>query len=278
MLEVVKTNKLFIAGEFVRSESGKVFEVKNIRKLRSSYPKTSKKDLRNAVEATVSAQKSWTSKSSYNRGQILYRMAEMLTGRYAELESIFKENSSLTKLKRTKEINLAIDSFIYYAGFSDKCQQLLSNINPVASSHLNYSIVSPIGPVAFITSQELDFKRVCQIICSTLVAGNTITVLLQKKSAFILSILSEVFATSDLPKGVVNLLTCEQNDLLEHVCTHREIKAVIFDGAKTSDFKIAQKLSADNLKRIIRPDPDAQSLTMIAQTIELKTVWQTIGV
>ncbi|MGZ5280099.1 MAG: aldehyde dehydrogenase family protein, partial [Pseudobdellovibrionaceae bacterium] len=214
-LQIAKTIKLFIGGEFPRTESGRSFPV-YVNKSKNIYAhlcKASRKDLRNAITAAQAAVGSWSGKSAYNRGQILYRMAEMMEGKRPEIAEILVQTLGMTKAQTDKAIDAAIDAFVYYAGWTDKYQQVIGAVNPVSGPHHNFTTPEPVGVVGLLADQKFDFGALVAQISAIIASGNTVVVLMAEKGAATLAPLSEVFATSDLTKGVINLLTGHLDEL-----------------------------------------------------------------
>lgn len=293
-IEVNKTIKLFIGGKFVRSESGRSFEVKT-KDLKhfAHISLASRKDFREAVEASFQALGEWGSRSCFNRSQILYRMGEMLESKKDEFNSILVDVVGLTADEAKEEVESTIDTFIYYSGWADKYIQVLSSVNPINGPFGNTTTTDAMGVVAFISTGEL--KKCVARICSTIIGGNTLVLILDKNSKYsaLLSELSEVFATSDLPSGVVNILACDLDEVLNFVASHMNVRALVLDlnssngGGQNSLQDEAKKaiieksilLSIDNLKRVViqKPDEELLSLKMISDTVEYKTIWQSVG-
>lgn len=280
---IAKTIKLFIGGEFPRTESGRSYPVyyhgkKNIY---AHLCQASRKDLRNAVTAAQSAQVGWANKSAYNRGQILYRMAEMLEARKSEFSQIFKDVFGYSPKQSENILNQAVDQFVYYAGWSDKYQQVIGSVNPVSGPHHNFTTPEATGTVALVMSEELDFVKLVACISSIIVSGNALVVFIPDQAAIVLSALSEVLTTSDLPKGVVNILSGFIHELKTHFASHMEIQAISCQhplSKAEADILSSMKFSgSENMKRIAGPIQDFQSLENILQFVEYKTVWHPVG-
>ena len=275
---VPKTIKLFINGQFPRTESGRSLLLTDDNgELYANICQASRKDLRNAVVAGKKAQISWSEKTAYNRGQILYRMAELLASRRLEFEqieqSLFSKNSEDAK----KQIDQAIDVLLYYAGFADKFVQILASINPVSGPFHNFSAPDPMGVVAIITDRDFNLASALDRLASAIISGNTIVAFLQNKGAAYLAPLGEICATSDIPPGVVNLISGISEELLPHFASHMEIQAISLshkEGQQSKDIQIA---AADNMKRVVFQGDEKKCLQNISQLVEIKTVWHPIG-
>lgn len=277
--QIAKTIKLFIGGEFPRTESGRSFPVlaKKSKKVYAHLCRASRKDLRNSVTAAQSALSSWSGKSAYNRGQILYRMAEMMEGKRSEIAEILTETLGYTKVQTEKAVNAAIDSLVYFAGWTDKYQQVIGAVNPVSGPHHNFTTPESVGIVGLIADQKFDFANLVSQIAAIIASGNTCVVLMAEEGGATLAPLSEVFATSDLTKGVVNLLTGQLDELAGQFGTHMEIHSI---SCQSTDSKVLSDLKqqgADNMKRIVGPIKDFNSLEHLLSFVEYKTVWHPIG-
>jgi acyl-CoA reductase-like NAD-dependent aldehyde dehydrogenase len=278
-LQIAKTIKLFIGGEFPRTESGRSFPV-YVHKSKNVYAnlcRASRKDLRNAVTAAQGALNAWAGKSAYNRGQILYRMAEMMEGKRPETAEIMSQTLGMTKAQTDKAIDAAIDALVYYAGWTDKYQQVIGAVNPVSGPHHNFTTPEPVGVVGLLADSKFDFAALVAQIASIIASGNTVVVLMAEKGAATLAPLSEVFATSDLTKGVVNLLTGQLDELAGQFGNHMEIQSL---SCQVDDAKILASLkesAAENMKRVVGPMQQALALENILNFVEYKTVWHPVG-
>lgn len=274
-LAIKKTVKLFIGGEFPRSESGRSYPCfyNGSKTIYANISQASKKDLRAAVESAEMGNKTWYAMTAYNRSQILYRMAEMTEGKRYEFIQLIKDTLGVDEASAQLEVDNAIDAFIYFAGFSDKYQQTVSAVNPVSTPHLNFTLPDPVGVTALICESHFDFGRLISHITSILASGNSLVVLLSNECPAILQPLAEVFATSDLPKGAVNLLTGELSELYTHFGSHMEIKSISYQNENEKIFYELKKLGVTNMKRVIPRYEDVQSLNAITRFVEFKTVW-----
>ncbi len=283
-IPVLKTYKLYIGGAFPRSESGRYFILED----KSGKPfanicLASRKDFRNAVVAARKAQQGWASKSAYNHGQILYRLAEMLEGRKEQFVHELMTTGS-SKSKAEDEVNAAIDRFIYYAGWSDKYQQIFGTINPVASAHFNFSVPEPTGVVSAITPDSYPLISLVTMISAVIVGGNTLVVLISESNPLTGISLAEVIQTSDVPPGVVNILTGKKEELVSHFSSHMDINSIWYANEDDSYRKIIQENAALNVKRvrfISYKDwlkEDAENPYLIQEFEEIKTTWHPVGV
>ncbi len=281
-LEVLKTYKIYIGGQFPRTESGRYYVPANAAgKKLANVCLSSRKDFRDAVVAARGAYGSWSTRAAFNRGQILYRMAEMLEGRKAQfVEELIQQDSS--KGKAEKEVNLAIDRLIYYAGWCDKYQQLFSAVNPVASSHFNFSVPEPTGVVAIIAPQADSLLGLVSVIAPVIAGGNTCVVLASETKPLCSVTFAEVLNSSDLSGGVVNILTGKVSELASWFVNHMDVNATIFCENDSEIKKMMQEKSALNLKRIFFYDKikwnteQGQSPYFILDTQEIKTTWHPI--
>ena len=278
-MKIAKTIKLFIDGEFPRTESGRSAPI-YIHKTKNVYANiclASRKDLRNAVTAAQTAQASWQNKSAYNRSQILYRMAEMTEAKREEFVEALSETLGLSKSSAEKSVTKAIDAFVYYAGFADKYQQVMGSVNPVSGPHHNFTSTEAVGLVGLICNSKFELSDVVAQIAAIILSGNSLVALLTTEGSALLAPLAEVFATSDLPKGVVNLLTGSTEELFRQFGTHMEIQSL---SCQLKDKKIIAELrnmAAGNMKRIVAPVKEPLSLEHLISFIEFKTVWHPIG-
>lgn len=273
-LKIQKTIKLYINGAFARTESGRSFKV--LDQAGNTYAHlclASRKDFRNAVEKAAPAQRAWQSKTAYNRAQILYRMAEMAESKRQEFNNILENTTDHKEKENQVLVDNIIDTFVYYAGFCDKYQQLMGSINPVAGPHHNFTTPDAVGVVGIFSEAEESFQSFLDQMCSSLVSQNSVVGLIPKKYAALLAPLSEVLATSDLPNGVVNLLTGEPDELAEYYATHFEVNSLCYIGNNDDRKKLFQTEAADNMKRVVLKTNQHQSLENILNFVEYKTVW-----
>ena len=281
-LEVLKTYKIYIGGQFPRTESGRYYVPTNASgKKLANVCLSSRKDFRDAVVSARSAYSGWSTRAAFNRGQILYRMAEMLEGRKVQfIDELIQQDSS--KGKAEKEVNLAIDRLIHYAGWCDKYQQLFSAVNPVASSHFNFSVPEPMGVIAMIAPQNDSLLGLVSTIAPAIAGGNTCVVLASETKPLCSVTFAEVLNSSDLPGGVVNILTGKVSELASWFVNHMDVNATIFCENDSEIKKMMQEKSALNLKRIFFYDKikwnteQGQSPYFILDTQEIKTTWHPV--
>lgn len=280
-LEVLKTYKIFIGGAFPRTESARYYSPLNKKgEPLANVCLSSRKDFRNAVVAARKAQGSWSERAAFNRGQILYRIAEMMEGRKQQfVEELILQGS--TKVAAEKEVELAIDRCVYYAGWCDKYNQVFSAVNPVASSHFNFSTNEPMGVVAIIAPQKNALIGLVSAILPVITGGNTCVVLASENLPLSAVTFAEVLATSDVPGGVVNILTGSEKELIDQFHTHMDVNAVLYAGGNKEN---ALKLEAGadvNVKRIRIYESDFSQESdenpyYITDFQELKTTWHPI--
>ena len=278
-LDVLRTYKIFIGGKFPRTESGRYFHIQNdTGKLLANMCLSSRKDFRNAVVAARKVQKSWKSASALNRGQILYRIAEMLEGRKSQFMDELMM-TGLSKHQAKNEVELSMDRLIYYAGWSDKFQQIFSSVNPVESNHFNFSTLQAVGVVSIIASKESPLLGLISIIAPIIVGGNSCIVLSSEENPMVSISFAEVLNTSDVPHGVVNILTGKRKELISHFASHMDVNAIIYCGDNNKEINVIEELSVENLKRVTIYknanwiDQKNQSPYFIEKSQEIKTIW-----
>jgi acyl-CoA reductase-like NAD-dependent aldehyde dehydrogenase len=283
-LPVLKTYKIYVGGKFPRTESGRYYLLKSpAGEPLANISQCSRKDFRDAVVAARAAQSSWAGRSAYNRAQILYRIAEMLEGRSAQFVDEMVQ-MGVEPLDARAEVAASIDRFLYYAGWCDKYQQVFSSVNPVASSHFNFSMLEPTGVVSILAPQDTALIGLVSTIAPTIAGGNAAIALAPRDLPLCAVTLGEVLATSDLPGGVVNLLTGDRPELLEHFASHMDVNATIYCGDDTKDLAAVRTKAAGNVKRVINHDrvdwmtAEAQSPYYILDTQEVKTTWHPVGI
>ena len=280
---VAKTYKIYIDGKFPRTESGRYFPLENDGgDVIANMCRGSRKDFRNAVVAARKAFPGWSSASAYLRGQIVYRIAEMLEGRADQFVSELVTMGA-SKRRARKEVDASIDRLIYYAGWSDKYQQIFSAVNPVSSSHFNFSVLEPTGVVSLLAPDDSGLLGLVSNIAPVIVGGNTTVVLASETLPLCAVSFAEVLHASDVPAGVVNILTGYREELTEHFASHMDVNAVIYCDGDEAIAKDIQERAADNIKRVIsRVDADwsreqSQNPYLIRDTQETKTTWHPIG-
>ncbi len=280
-IEVLKTYKIYIGGSFPRTESGRYYPLIVNKKTVANMCLSSVKDFRNAVVAARGAQGGWAHKTAYNRCQILYRIAEVLEGRKAQfVEELITQG--IAKAKAEKEVDLSIDRLIYYAGWCDKYRQLYSTVNPVSGSFFNFSVPEPMGVISVFAPQQSGLLGLVTQIASIISGGNTCVILASEKLALCAVTFAEVLATSDVPGGVVNILTGNQSELLTQFAAHKDVNAILYCGKDSETIAKIQDLAIENLKRVIvREDSDYfedkhESPYLIFDFQETKTTWHPI--
>lgn len=268
-VEVRKTYKLFINGEFVRSESGRAYRPDGT----INVPRGSRKDLRDAVRAARAALASWSGRTAMNRGQILYRAAEMLDGRR---DQFVTELGGTTHARG--EVDAAIDTWVWYAGWTDKLSQIAGTVNPVAGPYFNFTIPEPTGVVGIVAPDEPALLGLVRRAAPALCAGNTVVVVASGPHPLPGLTLGEVLATSDFPAGSVNILSGLRRELLPWLAAHMDVNAIDVTGCTPEEARQAEELAASNVKRVVRGSADGVTPDAITAVMEMKTVWHPIGV
>jgi acyl-CoA reductase-like NAD-dependent aldehyde dehydrogenase len=261
-LPVRKTYKLYIGGAFPRSESGRSYEAEG-----ANVARASKKDVRDAVRAAREAFPKWSAMTAYNRGQVLYRVAEIMEGRRAQFVELTGS---------AEEVDAAIDSWVWYAGWADKLAQVLGVSNPVAGPYFNFTIPEPMGVAGLIAPEEPALEGLVLRLAPAIVGGNAAVVLASERRPLAAVTLAEVLATSDVPGGVVNILTGRKSELASVLAGHMDVNALDLAGID-GDRAELERLAAENVKRVVR-NGDGQSPWHAAAFLELKTVWHPVGV
>lgn len=280
-IEIQKTYKIFIGGQFPRTESGRFYPLKNKKgEVIANICLSSRKDFRNAEVAARGALTGWSSKAAFNRGQILYRIAEMLEGRKDQfVAELIMQGSSAATAKQ--EVELSIDRMVYYAGWCDKFQQVFSAVNPVASSHFNFSVPEPTGVVAVIADENTSLLGLVTAIAPVIAGGNTCVVLASESKPLCAVTFAEVLNTSDLPGGVVNILTGNSAELHSHFSNHMDVNAIAYYRNNKAEIKAIKENASLNVKRVFIYKNDiysekAQSPYFIMDAQEIKTTWHPI--
>lgn len=284
-LPITKTPKVYVGGAFIRSESARVFPLKDAAgNFFANIPQCTRKDLRNAVEAAAKAGPGWAKRTAYNRGQIFYRLGEMLEARSAEMAEAIQLGGA-TKTAAAREVAASVDRLIYYAGWADKYEQLLGNVNPVASPHFNFTVTEPMGIVGVLAPDDAPLLALVSLFTPAITSGNTIVALASTAQPYPAILLGEMLATSDLPGGVVNLLTGFRKELIPTFATHTHLRAL--RGVASAEERQALKLgAAESIKRVhlrAAEEPidwfasEEQSLYAVRDTLEFKTTWHPIG-
>ena len=262
-LPIKKTYKLFVGGEFPRSESGRTYEAEG-----QNVARGSRKDIRDAVRVARGAFPKWAGATAYNRGQVLYRVAEMMEARRSEFADL---------CSGPKEVERSIDRFVWYAGFADKLAQVLGSSNPVAGPYFNFTVPEPTGVVAILAPEEPPLAGLVSRLAPALVGGNAVVAVASESHPLAAIELAEALATADVPGGVVNIVTGLREELAPVLASHMDVNALDVTGA---DGEVAEleRLAAENVKRVVRGAADDQSPWEISRFLELKTVWHPIGV
>ena len=274
MLKITKTPKCYVGGAFIRSESGRVAPLTDSAgNFVANIPLCTKKDLRNAVEAAAKAGSGWAKRTPYNRAQILYRLAEMLEARAAEMAAVTSD----------KEVRATIERNVHFAGWADKYEQVLGSVNPVATSHFNFTVTEPVGIVGILAPENAPLLGLMTLILPVITSGNSVVALASRKCPYPAILLGEMLATSDLPGGVVNLLTGDRKDMLATFATHEHIRALVAVAGQ-ADATALRQGAAESVKRVKIMDPETDwfspehdSAWPIRDFTEAKTVWHPIG-
>ncbi|HVU35219.1 MAG TPA: aldehyde dehydrogenase family protein [Opitutaceae bacterium] len=282
-LPITKTPKPYVGGAFIRSESGRTFAVRDAAgNFFANIPQCTRKDLRNAVEAAAKAGPGWAKRTAYNRGQILYRLGEMLEARRQEMIDTLLTFGG-AKASAAREVDTSIDRLIHYAGWADKYEQVLGNVNPVAAPYFNFTVTEPMGVVGVICPDQPPLLPLVSLVAPLIVSGNTVVVLASEAVPYPAILLGEMLATSDLPGGVVNILTGFRKEIVPTFATHTHLRAI--SAVASADERKAIRLgAAESVKRVHFTDGDtdwfadaAQSVYAIRDFVEFKTTWHPIG-
>jgi acyl-CoA reductase-like NAD-dependent aldehyde dehydrogenase len=289
-LQITKTPKVYVGGAFIRSESGRTFPVyekgKTDGKFFANVPQCTRKDLRNAVEAAAKAGPDWAKRTPYNRGQILYRLGEMLEARFDEMAEAIVAASDISKGDAEKEVAASIDRLIYYAGWADKYAQVVGNTNPVAGPFFNFTVPEPMGIIGVIAADRDPLLGLVSLIAPAITSGNTVLALASESDPYPAIVLGEMLATSDLPGGVVNLLTGFRRELLPTFATHTHIRGIsaVVGADERKELALG---AADSVKRVKTRKAEekldwysekSQGVYDIKDFIEFKTTWHPIGI
>jgi acyl-CoA reductase-like NAD-dependent aldehyde dehydrogenase len=288
-LGVRKTYKLYIGGSFPRTESGRAYEVFGARgELLANACRGTRKDIRDAVRAARKAFPGWAALTAYNRSQILYRIAELMEGRRDQFIAEVQAAEGVGRARATRLVDAAIDRWVWYAGWADKYPQLIGTVNPVAGPYFNFSVPEPTGVVGVIAPEESSLLGLVSRLAPVIVSGNAAVVLASQSRPLPAVTLAEVLATSDVPGGVVNLITGLRSELVSHLAGHMDVNGLDAFGVPPSEAAAIEELAVENVKRVARPpsvglerydwlDPAAQSPYLIGDFVEIKTVWHPIG-
>ena len=281
-INVLKTYKIFIGGKFPRTESGRFYQLNNRRKAVANVCLSSRKDLRNAVVAARGAFEKWSGSTAYNRSQILYRMAEMMEGRKDQFISELVLQG-VDRKEATVEVDLSIDRVIYFAGWADKINQVFGSVNPVATSHFNFSLMEPMGVVGLVAPEKSGLLGLVSSLCPILVSGNCAVVLASEKLPLCSITLAEVLVTSDVPGGVVNILTGKKEEIMVHLAKHMDVNAIYLTD-NLEHKKSVQEEAIHNLKRVVVgkqkswDDRTVENPYIVTDFMETKTTWHPVEV
>ncbi|MEU0093598.1 aldehyde dehydrogenase family protein [Kribbella sp. NPDC006257] len=283
-LDVRKTYKLYVGGAFPRSESGRSYVVTNAKgRFLANASQASRKDARDAVVAARKAFGGWSAKTAYNRGQVLYRIAEVMEGRHEQFSSEVAASEGLSISKARAVVDASIDRWVWYAGWADKLAQVVGSSNPVAGPYFDFSLPEATGVVALLAPQDSSLLGLTSVIAPAIVSGNTAVVVTSFERPLPAVTLGEVMATSDVPGGVVNILTGSASEIGPWLAAHLDVNAIDLAGIESHEEATAlEAAAAENLKRVRRPaDEDwteSPGLSRLTQYLELKTVWHPIGI
>jgi acyl-CoA reductase-like NAD-dependent aldehyde dehydrogenase len=285
-LEVRKTYKLYIGGKFPRSESGRSYQVSEAKGgFVANVAQGSRKDARDAVRAARAAVAGWAGATAYNRGQVLYRVAEVMEGRRSQFTDEVAALEGLSRAAATSVVDAAIDRWVWYAGWSDKIAALAGGANPVAGPYFNLSVPEPTGVVGVLAPQESSLLGLVSVLAPIIVTGNTVVLIASQDRPLPAVTLAECLATSDVPGGVVNVITGRTAEIAEHVAAHADVNGLDLAGASADQLVPLQVLAADTLKRVLAPQPGARATDWTAMPglermlpfLETKTVWHPKG-
>jgi acyl-CoA reductase-like NAD-dependent aldehyde dehydrogenase len=286
---VRKTYKLYIGGQFPRTESGRSYEVFDARgRLLANACRGTRKDIRDAVRAARKAQPGWAKKTAYNRSQILYRIAELMEGRREQFITEVAEAQGVSRRRATREVDAAIDRWVWYAGWADKFSQVIGSVNPVNGPYFNFSVPEPTGVVGVIAPEESSLLGLVSRLAPVIVGGNAAVVVASESRPLPAVTLTEVLAASDVPGGVVNLVTGLRREVVPALAAHMDVNALDAFGVLPSEAAAVEVTAVENVKRLVRPPAGglerydwladrAQSAYLIGEWIETKAVWHPIG-
>ena len=266
---VRKTYKQYVGGEFVRSESGRAYRPDGA----VNVPRGSRKDLRDAVRAARNAFTGWSARTAMNRGQILYRAAEMLDARRGEFEMLLGGGR-----KARAELDETVEILVWYAGWTDKLAQVTGTVNPVSGPYFNFTIPEPTGVVGIVAPDEPALAGLVRRLAPALCGGNVVVALAPEARPLPALTLAEVLATSDFPSGVVNVLSGQRQELLPWLASHMDVNAIDVSGCTPEEVGMAEAAAADNVKRVIKLPADERSPHLVTAFMEMKTIWHPIGV
>ena len=269
-VDVRKTYKMYVGGEFIRSESGRALRVAG----EVNVPRGSRKDLRDAVKSAHGAFGGWSRRAAMNRGQVLYRAAEMLDGRRAQFVELLGGGRGARR-----EVERAVETWVWYAGWTDKLAQVSGTVNPVAGPYFNFTLPEPTGVVGLVAPDRPELLGIVQRLAPALCGGNTVVAIASESRPLGALTLAEVLATSDFPGGVVNVLSGRRSEMLPWLAAHMDVNAVDAAGCSDEELATVEAAAAGNIKRVVRlSEKDAMSPFAVASLMEFKTVWHPIGV
>jgi len=285
-MNIDKTIKLYVGSSFIRTESGRTYEFKqkgvassksSPRKNILNLSQASRKDFRNTVEVAHKALAAWKSRSAYNRGQIIYRMAEVLSDRKEEWVEFLKLNFKKTTLQARKEVESIIDRCVFYAGFADKYEQILSSVNPVNGRYFNYSRVQATGLVTIVVGQKTSLLKIVDTFLAAMVAQNTVILYLEKDLGVFSELFGEWLQNSDVPAGVLNVLGGLIDENLEHMASHMDVNSMACVELKSAQVSLVKDKASYHLMRVREVTKSVDALEQIRQFSELKTVWAPVA-
>jgi acyl-CoA reductase-like NAD-dependent aldehyde dehydrogenase len=287
-LDVRKTYKLYIGGQFPRTESGRAYEVFDARgRLLANACRGTRKDIRDAVRAARTAFPGWAARTAFNRSQILYRIAELMEGRGDQFIAEVMVAEGVGRQRATRLVNAAIDRWVWYAGWADKYVQTLGTVNPVNGSYFNFSVPEPTGVVGLIAPEASSLLGLVSRLAPIIVSGNAAVVIASESRPLPAVTLTEVLATSDVPGGVVNLITGLRRELVPYLAGHMDVNGLDAYGLDPAQGAAVEDIAVENVKRLVRPAMEngavdwlstrAQSPYLIGEFVEIKTVWHPIG-
>ena len=280
---VAKTYKLFVGGAFPRSESGRTYQARDSKgNFMANAALASRKDLRDAVVAARKGYSAWSKATAYNRGQVIYRVAEMLEGRRTEFVELIKTSSGTTSKAATAEVDAAIDRLVHYAGWTDKLAAVLGSSNPVSSPYFSYSAPEPTGVVGILAPPGAPLLGLVSVIAPVITGGNACVVIAAEHDPCVAITFAEVVATSDVPPGVINILTGRSSELAPHLAAHADVNALDLTGADAGLHKRLEQAAAETVKRVYAPKgvPDFAAVPGMGRLrafLEIKTVWHPTG-
>jgi len=280
---VAKTYKLFVGGAFPRSESGRTYQARDSNgNFMANAALASRKDLRDAVVAARKGYSAWSKATAYNRGQVIYRIAEMLEGRRTEFLELIKTSSGTTSKAATAEVDAAIDRLVHYAGWTDKLAAVLGSSNPVSSPYFSYSAPEPTGVVGILAPPGAPLLGLVSVIAPVITGGNACVVIAAEHDPCVAITFAEVVATSDVPPGVINILTGRSSELAPHLAAHADVNALDLTGADAGLHKRLEQAAAETVKRVYAPKgvPDFAAVPGMGRLrafLEIKTVWHPTG-